>query len=157
LGQVALQDGDETNAEALLEKSLAIYREVSVHQGFIGTTYGHLGQVALLQGDEPRARALFEASLEIHRATGSRQGTAISLEKLASAAAVREDTETARALYEEGLLLALELDNPLTIASCLEGLAAILPVQGQAAWAVRLWGAAEAVREAIGAPLPPSE
>jgi len=29
--------------------------------------------------------------------------------------------------------------------------------QGEAAWAVRLWGEAETMREVIGAPLPPVE
>ena len=157
LGQVALQDGDETTARALLEKSLAVYRGVSVHQGFIGDTYSHLGQLARRQGDVTRARALFEASLEIHRAMGSRQGTAESLAHLARAAASQGDTEASRDLYEEGLMLARELDNKLTIASCLEGLAGILLAQGEAVWAVRMWGAAKAVREAIGAPLPPIE
>ena len=39
----------------------------------------------------------------------------------------------------------------------LEGLASAVAGQGKCAWAVRLLGAAEAVREAIGAPMPPVE
>jgi DNA-binding NarL/FixJ family response regulator len=52
---------------------------------------------------------------------------------------------------------ALELDNKLTIASCLEGLAGVLLAQGEPTRAIRIWGTAEALREAIGAPLPPIE
>ncbi len=38
---------------------------------------------------------------------------------------------------------------------CLEGLADVAEAQGKLIWAARLWGVAEALREAIGAPLPP--
>jgi DNA-binding NarL/FixJ family response regulator len=40
---------------------------------------------------------------------------------------------------------------------CLEGLASAVAAQGNHAWAAHLWGAAEALREAIGTPLPPVE
>ncbi len=43
------------------------------------------------------------------------------------------------------------------IASGLEGLASVVAMQGESAWAARLWGTAEALREAIGAPLQPIE
>jgi hypothetical protein len=41
------------------------------------------------------------------------------------------------------------------IPSCLEGLAAVATEQGELVWAADLWGAAEALREAIGTPIPP--
>ena len=41
------------------------------------------------------------------------------------------------------------------VASCLEGLAAVVATQGELTWAARLWGAAEVHRELTGAPLPP--
>ena len=41
------------------------------------------------------------------------------------------------------------------VASCLEGLAAVVAAQGELTWAARIWGAAEVHREVIGAPLPP--
>ena len=43
----------------------------------------------------------------------------------------------------------------LNIASVLEGLAAVVGAQGELAWAVRLWGAAEALRQTRSMPLPP--
>jgi DNA-binding CsgD family transcriptional regulator len=43
------------------------------------------------------------------------------------------------------------------IASDLEGLAGVVVVQAEPVWAARLWGAAEALRETIGAPIPPIE
>jgi hypothetical protein len=44
-----------------------------------------------------------------------------------------------------------------SIAECLEGLAALAAGNGRVAQAARLWGAAEALRESSGAPLPPVE
>jgi hypothetical protein len=40
-------------------------------------------------------------------------------------------------------------------AACIEGLAAVAGAQDNVARAVRLWSSALAIREAIGAPLPP--
>ena len=47
------------------------------------------------------------------------------------------------------------MDDKGAIASCLEGLAGVVAAQGELAWAGRLLGAAEALREAMGVPLPP--
>jgi DNA-binding CsgD family transcriptional regulator len=60
-------------------------------------------------------------------------------------------------LFEESLAIARKVDDKLNIASCLEGLAGVVAAQGESVWAARLWGAAEGLREAIGAPIPPVE
>src|ERR1700694_5975503 len=70
---------------------------------------------------------------------------------------VQGDTTTARTLYEESVLLARKANDKLNIASALEGLASVVAAQGAYTWATRLWGAAEALRESIGAPLPAVE
>ena len=54
-------------------------------------------------------------------------------------------------------MLASRADDKLNIASGLEGLASVVAAQGAYTWAARLWGAAEALRESIGAPLPAVE
>jgi hypothetical protein len=38
----------------------------------------------------------------------------------------------------------------------LEGLAAVVAVQGELPWAARLWGTAEALRDGMGTPIPPA-
>jgi predicted ATPase len=63
----------------------------------------------------------------------------------------------ARAFYEESLTMARELGQRELIATGLEGLACTLAAQGDCAQAARLWGMAEALREALGAPLHPIE
>src|SRR5207237_335458 len=104
-----------------------------------------------------KAHSLFKESLAIRREVGDRQGTAESLSHLASVAICQGGHTAARALYEESLGIARQVGNKLTIASCLAGLAGVVTAQGESVWAGRLWGAAEALREAIGAPIPPVE
>src|SRR5262249_24552660 len=63
----------------------------------------------------------------------------------------------ARALFQESLAIFRELGNKHGIAASLEGLAEVVVAGGQPERAARLFGAAEGLREAIGAPLLPAE
>src|SRR5207248_2739765 len=89
------------------------------------------------------------------------QGRADSLDiaemqiDLARILAVQGEVARARALYQESLVLLRENGNEEFIPACLEGLADITEAQGEPLWAARLWGAAEALREVLGTPLPP--
>ena len=47
------------------------------------------------------------------------------------------------------------LGDKLGIAECLEGLGGLAGIRGQSEQAARLFGAAEALRQAVGAPLSP--
>src|SRR2546430_17033690 len=71
---------------------------------------------------------------------------------LAKVVAIQGDHTTARALYEESLTIA-RVGHKLNIASGLEGLASMVALQGELTWAGRLWGAADALRDAMGAPM----
>jgi ATP/maltotriose-dependent transcriptional regulator MalT len=78
-----------------------------------------------------------------------------SLELVAKVEALQGDYATAHTYYEEGLILARKVDDKEYISIYLEGLAGAVAAQGEPAWAARLWGAAEAVRETIGFPIRP--
>jgi ATP/maltotriose-dependent transcriptional regulator MalT len=70
---------------------------------------------------------------------------------------VQGDVTSARSLYRESLALLFE--HTLfkeQIAAGLEGLAVVEATQNEPRYAARLWGAAEALREAIGAPMYPA-
>jgi len=67
------------------------------------------------------------------------------------------DHERAAALYQEALTMQWELRERRDMAECLEALAAVAEEQGQVERAARLFGAAEALREEVGAPLPPAD
>ncbi len=115
------------------------------------------GQVALSQGDVVLAHTLAEQSVVLYREIGHRHGTAESLAALGKVVAAQGDYATARSLYEESLAISGELGEKWVIAVCLMGLGKVVAAQGQLAWAAQLWGAAEALRDGIGIPIPPVE
>jgi hypothetical protein len=47
------------------------------------------------------------------------------------------------------------MSDDLSIPFRLEGLADVVAFQGERLWAARLWGTAQALRQARGTPLPP--
>jgi DNA-binding CsgD family transcriptional regulator len=63
---------------------------------------------------------------------------------------------TARTRCAECFALATELGDRFFVATALEVLAGVMAVYGQVDAAVRLFGAAELVRDTIGAPMPPA-
>src|SRR5260370_27538455 len=113
---------------------------------------------ALSQGDVATARSFIEESLAFSKAKGYRAGIIGSLAVFGQVTAAQGDYAQARAFYEESLTLAREMGFKRLIPANLEGLAAVFAAQGEEPMrATRLWGAAEALREAMGMPLPPIE
>jgi ATP/maltotriose-dependent transcriptional regulator MalT len=147
--------GDQERVRSLLEESLALWKEIGSKNGIAVWSY-LAGQVALHQGDAVQARKLLEESVVHYKEVGDRWHTARSLSGLAKVEAVKGNYAEARTLYEENLALCREMGDK-NIAPALEGLASVAMGQGQPAWATRLWGAAEALRETIGAPIWPVE
>ena len=194
LGVVALDQGDYGAAQALFEESLVLRRELGDKWG-IAMTLTNLGNVAWSQGDCGAARALHEEGLAIRRELGDKWGIAHSLINLGGVAYSQSDYGAARrfqeeclsicqgigdkrimgyalnilggvayqqrdwaaahAFYEESLTIGRDIGDKWGIAESLEGLAKVASGQGQWERAARLFGAAEALREAIGSPLLP--
>ena len=67
-----------------------------------------------------------------------------------------EDHDRAHAQASEALSLFQEIEDPRGIAWSLEVLAGLRAAEGQADRAARLWSASEALRERVGAALPPN-
>lgn len=146
--------GDQAIVRARLEDSLTLFGELGDKGGIAFYSWAS-GWVALSQGDSVTAQNLVEQSLTLWRELGNRWYTALSLGMLGKIATQRGDLGVARALHEESLAIArASHDNWLT-ALCLEALAAVVTAQGEVVWAARLWGAAEALRDTTGSPLPP--
>jgi DNA-binding CsgD family transcriptional regulator/tetratricopeptide (TPR) repeat protein len=152
--QVLLESqGDPASIRSLLEEGMALTRELGDKE-LIAWWCELSGWFFLSQGDAGTAHPLLEKSLALFREGGQRQYIAELLSLLARLAVVQGEHATARDLYEESLTLTREMDYQLGIAPCLEGLAVVVAAQGEPTWAARLWGTAEALRQAIGAPLP---
>ncbi len=149
---------DTAAARSMVEESLAISRELRDQRG-LAYSLNLLGFVSLLQGEGAAACPLIEESLAIHKALGNRQGIAYTSLTFGWFSLSQGDYVAARARYEKSLAIMIELDDRWFIAACLEGLAmtAAQTSTGEslasALWAARLWGTAEALREAISVPL----
>jgi predicted ATPase/class 3 adenylate cyclase len=155
-GLVALRRGDYGRAVALCEKSLTLHRELGNKWG-IAMSLGHLGLSACHQGEYGRAMMLLKEGLVLFRELGDKWGIARLLNFSGLVALRQEDHGRAMALCKEGLALSWELREKLDIAMCLEGLAHVAGAEGQPERVVRLYGAAEVLREAIDTPLPTSD
>ncbi|HEX8219872.1 MAG TPA: tetratricopeptide repeat protein [Chloroflexia bacterium] len=156
LGNVAQAQGDFTSARSLYEEGLGIARELGDNWG-IATTLNNLGTVAHEQGDLEAARAFFEESLAMRRALVDRRGIAKSLHNIGSVAKDLKAYADAAARCRESLAIYSELGDRTGAAVCLESLAGIASLQGQAQRAAMLGGAAEALREAMGSPIPAAQ
>ena len=151
-----LTQGDPATASALAEQSQTLLREGG-EKWIDAYLLGLLGQMRLVQGEQALARALLEESAATFKELGDRWGIAESLIGLARVAVVQGDLAAARPLYQECLALLQEAGYGFKefIAAGLEGLGAVVGAQGAPLEAARLWGTAQALRAAIGAPLPP--
>ena len=153
LGLAVWFAGDVERFRVLVEQSLAAFRELEDIEG-IGLCSLHLGLVALSQDDPARARPLVEKSLSICGELGDRRTIAKGAYFLGDAVSGTRDHAAARPLYEESLSLSLELGDRWVSAISLEGLARTAAATGQPEAAANLLGAADALRDATGAPRP---
>ena len=151
-----VSQGDLTQAHTWLEESLALYRELG-DKVSIAYYFQLGGLLALGEGDMALARSRVEQAVALFKEMRHRYGTTVSLYALAQVVGASGDDTRSQSLYEEGIALARKEGNRQTIAFGLEGLARVVAVQGEVSWAARLWGAAEILRETIGAPVPPVE
>jgi predicted ATPase/DNA-binding NarL/FixJ family response regulator/Tfp pilus assembly protein PilF len=150
LANLAHGRGDLTTARALYERSAALNREVGYRSDVV---MHNLGVVAQEQGDLAAARRHFEDSVAIKRALGDPPGLALSLAKLGEVIATMNDLATAHPLLSESLTLQRDLGDRAGIAFVLERFALTAAAHAQPERALRLAGAADALREAIGTPL----
>lgn len=110
-----------------------------------------------MQGDHDQARILLDESLVIGRDLGDKRGITNSLVHLGWLAQAQGDHPLARAFVKESLAISQELGDRSLIADALEVSAKSALASRETHLAARLLGAAHALREAIGAPLPPSD
>jgi predicted ATPase/transcriptional regulator with XRE-family HTH domain len=151
---VFYSEGDGMKALPIIEESLSYSRKLR-HKSSVSYALITLGFVFFFQGNIDKARSIFEESLALSREIGDWRSIASGLYAFGWIAFSQGDYTTARAHYWESLAILKDLDHQWIIALSIEGLAMVAGAQGQLTEAARLWGASEALREAISAPVPP--
>ena len=150
LGWALFLQGAYARARQLSEESVALFKELG-HAGFAVEAQIVLANEMTALGDETTALALLEEALAHGRAMESQDDIARALCGLGRLVLRQGDLARARAFYEEAvMLLKQEVEIPdrvqWVLASCLEGIGEIALAQAQAAWAVRLFARAAALR-----------
>jgi tetratricopeptide (TPR) repeat protein len=138
------------------EESLALFREMG-DRWAVGQLLNNQACVASDQGEYGEARRLLEESLIIRRQLGDRAGLALSLNTLADVVLDEGEFSEARPLLDESLGISRELGDQTAIAYLIEDYGGVAAAEARPEKALQLAGFAAALRESIGAPLPPSE
>jgi predicted ATPase/DNA-binding SARP family transcriptional activator len=158
LGRVALARGDRAGARSRHTEGLAERRRVGDRPGMPASLTA-LAELSRLDGDPATAAALLEEALAVATELDDRHCMTLALLHLARLAIDQDDPARADALYRQASPVAEDGAVPPTAstATWLEGLSAIAVADGRPERAARLLGAADALRQAAGAPLPAHE
>ena len=151
LGEVAVMEEDAMSATTILEEALSISRELGYPLP-MGWALNHLGHAAQIQGEYERAAQLHTESLIPFDQIGPRHtGTIWAHQGLGETALAQSDVALATTHLVEALMLSRDLGDKAGTAWCLAGLAGVASLNEEPERAAWLWGAAEALRQSIGA------
>jgi predicted ATPase len=153
LGVVARYQGDWKRTVDMDTEALALFRQVDDREG-IATTLNNLGVLASREGDLEGAADAFTEALALYRTENRRVSIALVLGNLGAVAWRRGELDQAEALEREALAMARDLGDMRRCAEELEQLVRTAGAAGRGERAARLFGAAAALREAMGIPLP---
>jgi predicted ATPase/class 3 adenylate cyclase len=148
--------GDLATIDAWLEEMLKLHTELGNKDG-MANYFFISGWVAFSRGDAATAQVQMEQSLALQQEMGDRWYACWSLAALGRIKAKQGEFAAALIFHEQSLEVAREMNDDWHLAYCLEGWAITVAAQGKCAWAARLWGAAESLRERCGIPLSPLE
>ncbi|MBF8192640.1 AfsR/SARP family transcriptional regulator [Nonomuraea sp. K274] len=156
LGRIAMLTGDHTRAEDCHERARELARTQSNRPAEQFAEVG-LALGARRQGRLDEAERRLRTWLGWVREVAGEPGTALILAELGFVAEQRGDAAAALELQLDGLAAARKVGDPRATALALEGLAGARAIGGRHEEAGLLLGKAAALRESVGAPLPPGE
>lgn len=139
-------------ARATFEECLAVFRATEdVYSEAVALSF--LGRIALADGDLVEARDLTVRTLNLLAQTGDRKEMPYGLYQLCVISRLQSELTTAAAFGSRALDLSIEYEAPLLASKALMHLAAAASNGGLSRDAARLFGAIDAIREELGAPL----
>jgi predicted ATPase/DNA-binding SARP family transcriptional activator len=153
LGQDYFSEGDFEKARSYFEEALHIEEDMGVTTDALH----NLGIVFYELGDYASAASFLERDLAIQRKIGDTRRAALALANLGLVAFEQGDYALALSRHRESLVIRQTLGAKRGFVYSLEGLAMVYRGLGRPDVAARLWGASQAMRESMGAPVPPNE
>ena len=156
LGTIEMHQGHHERAAEFYQESLAIWKELD-NIPTVAIILYNLGTLALYQRDYEQATLLLEESQQKSQEAGNKLLLAYILTALGHVLLGQAHYEQAENRIKEGLRIHQELQEKESVPWSLEGMAAVAELQGDWERAARLWGAAEGLRESVGAPTPLAE
>jgi non-specific serine/threonine protein kinase len=148
MGELAYSAGDPAGGQELHERALAVFGDGSPPEAAAWALLV-LGDQSVAKGEMVRARALHEESLAMWRCLGDRSVLGVELSNLASVLIPLGELERSRTLLIESLSILLELKSGV-VDLPLGNLGILACAQAQPVRAVRLLGAADALRRPTG-------
>jgi predicted ATPase/DNA-binding SARP family transcriptional activator len=148
--------GNLQQAQHLLEESLTLSRSLD-HQADVADELTVLGLVTSYAGDYRRARQLLQEAQTLSETIQYSSGRAFSMLIHAQVALAENDLTSAKAFLVESLKMYRTFGMKWHLTRGMELMAAVASAESDSVRAAVLFGAAEAIREAIGAPLPPCD
>jgi tetratricopeptide (TPR) repeat protein len=155
LGIIAEYRGDYGRARALHERALALRTEIG-DRWAIGNSTNCLGMIDVLEKRYAEARDWFQKAMLLNREVGDTWMVAICHNNLGNATRGLGDYASARGHYAESLRAYRDYDDRWALAFLLEDIGILAALDGDARAGLEMIGAADASREAIGAPRAPS-
>jgi predicted ATPase/DNA-binding CsgD family transcriptional regulator len=157
LGFVAWLSGDGQEAEEHCAVALAAFKRTGNLRA-TATALVNFGAGALYRGELTLARERLEQALASSRTVGFQEGIAWALNELAIVTRRERRPEGEYApMLRESLLIHQQLGDRWRLASVLEEIAGAVLVRHAPMLGAEVLTAAEAVREQLGAPIPPVE
>jgi predicted ATPase len=156
LGEAAIAVGDQDAARAYFDRALAQASQGG-NLARQADACNMMGEVFRHRGDFRRASAWLWRSVKFSRAVGDPDRIGVALGSLGEVARDAGRPVQARRLYGAGLRRHAALGNNRLIAYHLEGFAAAAGLEHDGRQALVFLGAAQALRDQTGGPLPPAE
>jgi predicted ATPase/DNA-binding XRE family transcriptional regulator len=149
IGRMALEQGDRTLADRVLQESLVLRQSLDDKGGMAASLQG-LAEVALWERAYERAAMLSTESVALRREIDDKQGLATSLNISGLVETHRGDHERALTLHEEGLTVARQAGDTWSVAVHLDNLGWATLGQGDHERAARLFGEALKLNSELG-------
>ncbi len=140
--------GQWTEGRRLLASALALHGDVTPER--LVDAYWGASILALWQGDVDEGEQCARHMLELSREAGLPRGEAIGVHTLAMAACERGDDEQARALYEQSIVLARDVDDGWLLSAATNNLGGVYMRAGDYERAIELFEESLAIGEARG-------